>query len=330
MIIMPELRLSDKVKEYLQDVQGKEVTLDSLRSELRIDPASSSWHSIRKLMLDLTTQKIVKPSGRRDGIYKVIQQVKPVQVFGRTRKPPIKLSFPKDYNTTDELHFARDIIVREGDLVLISGRSNYGKTALCLNFCAENIDLHPVLMGNEYTTLDHEPSPRFMNRLDNMDWVDWSNGNGEDKFMLLPVYDDYAEHIVKDRINIIDWINIESGEFYLISKIMEDIKRALGKGIGIIAIQKAEGASAGRGGQFTKDFSDVEILLDGYNKEEILMTLGKVKESHKRLSGKAYAFGLQSGVKITDFRELKKCTCYNGFRGQKKCADCGGTGYTDA
>jgi len=327
---MPELRLVDKVKEYIQDVQGKEITLDSLRAELRIDPTSTSWNSIRKVMLDLTVQKLVKPSGRRDGIYKVITQVKPIQVFGRTRKPPVKLFFPKDYNTESELDFGKDIIIREGDLILISGRSNYGKTAICLNFCAENLAINPVLMGNEYTTLDHEPSPRFMNRLDNMDWVKWSNGNDEDRFTLLPVFDDYAEHIVKDRINIIDWINIESGEFYLISKIMEDIKRALGKGIGIIAIQKAEGAASGRGGQFTKDFSDVEILLDGYKDDEILMTLGKVKESHKRLSGRAYAFGLENGVKMVEFRELKKCTCFNGYRGPKKCVDCSGAGYTDA
>ena len=128
---MPELRLIDKVKEYIQDVQGKEITLDYLRSELRIDPASTSWNSIRKVMLDLTKDNIVKPSGRRDGIYKVIKQVKPVQVFGRTRKPPIKLCFPKDYNTTSELDFGKDIIIREGDLILISGRSNYGKTAVC-------------------------------------------------------------------------------------------------------------------------------------------------------------------------------------------------------
>jgi len=329
MINMPELRLSDKVKEYLQDVQGKEITLDSLRAELRIDPASSSWHSIRKLMLDLTHQKIVKPSGKKNGIYKVIQQVQPVKVFGRARKPPMKLNFPRDYNTTDELYFAKDIIIREGDLILISGRSNFGKTSVCLNFCAENLESNPVLMGNEYTTLDHEPSPRFMNRLDSMDWVEWANGDGEDKFTLLPVFDDYAEHIVKDRINIIDWINIATGEHFLISKVMEDIKRALGKGIGIVAIQKSEGATAGRGGQFTKDFADVEILLDSYNDDEILMTLGKVKESRARLNNRAYALGLENGVKIVDFRELKKCSCYKGFRGGKRCEDCYGTGYKE-
>ncbi|GAH14069.1 unnamed protein product, partial [marine sediment metagenome] len=144
----------------------------------------------------------------------------------------------------------------------------------------ENIEYKPVLMGNEYTTIDGEPSSRFLHRLDNMDWVEWHNG--EDNFTLLPVRSDYAEHIIKDRINIIDWINIETGEHYLISRIMEDIKRELGKGIAIIAIQKSAGSEAERGGQFTKDFADVEILLDKFGEDEVLLTLGKIKEAKAR------------------------------------------------
>ncbi|KKL63447.1 hypothetical protein LCGC14_2175010 [marine sediment metagenome] len=326
---MPELRLIDKLREFLLTCQGKEVSIDYLRTELKIDPASPTYQSIRKSMLDLANQKIVKPSGRKDGIYKVIKQVQRVQVFGRERKPPLTVAFPRDYNTMNEILPARDIIIREGDLILISGRSNFGKTALCLNFCAENIDSNPVLMGNEYTTIDHEPSPRFMQRLDNMEWIDWTNGDGIDKFELLPVFDDYAEHIIKDRMNIIDWINIDTGEFYLIGKIMEDIKRAVGKGIGVITIQKAEGADAGRGGQFTKDFADVEILLDSYGEHEILMTFGKVKESRCRVTGRSFAFGLEKGVKITNYRELSKCSCHKGWRGSKRCDECNGTGYKE-
>ena len=329
---MPELRLIDKLREYLVQAQGREVSIKDLRSELRIDPTSPAWNTINKLLaFDLVKDKTVKPSGRKDGIYKVITQVSPVKVFGRERRPPIELVFPRDFDSMIEMSFASDIILREGDLILISGRSNYGKTGLCMNFCGENIDFHPVLMGNEYTTVDREPTPRFMNRIDNMDWVEWVNGSGEDKFTLLPVYSDYAEHILKDRINIIDWVNIETGEFYLISRIMEDIKRALGKGIGILAIQKAEGVGAGRGGQFTRDFADVEILLDEYGEHEVLLTMGKVKESKQRVTGRNFAFGIEKGVKIINFRELEKCKACGGkgYRGPNTCGNCNGMKFKD-
>lgn len=330
---MPE-DLSYKLRELLKTAEGKEVGLDYLRRELRIDPDTPAWGGLRVLMLRLTQEKIVRPSGRRDGIYRVITQVEPIQIFGvkRERHPPFKLIFPKDRDTEMEMEFAEHIILRGGDLVLISGRSNFGKTALCMNFCGENIDKHPVLMGNEYSTPDLEPTPRFLNRLDAMNWVEWANSDGCDKFTLLPVRGDYAEHIVKDRINIIDWVNLAGSELYEISPLMDGIKRALGReGIGIIALQKGDEAEAGRGGQFTKDFTDCELLIDKMGRNESLLTIGKVKEYNEPVMGRTFAFGISKGVGIISFREVKKCyNCYGkGYTKSGECEVCYGKKYVD-
>ena len=164
-----------------------------------------------------------------------------------------------------------------------------------------------------------------------MDWIKWQDDNGKQKFTLLPVRSDYAEHIVKDKNNIIDWINIDTGEHYMIGTIMESIKRELGKGIGIIAIQKAEGADSGRGGQFTKDFADVEILLDKMpESDDVLLTLGKVKESSLKVTGRTFAYGISQGVKIINFREVHKCKdCFGkGWKFNKPCETCNKSGYT--
>lgn len=331
---MPK-QLSDVVREYLKGIEGREVELSQLRKELKIDPKSPAFDGLRVLMLRLATENIVKPSGRKDGIYKVITQVNPIRVFDPNRQkiPPFELIFPRDFESMLEMNFAEDVVVREGDLVLIAGLSNYGKTTLALNFCGENIDKKPVLMGNEYTTIDNEPTPRFLNRLESMDWIEWVDQDGQDKFTLLPVREDYPEHIIKDRINIIDWINL-SGEYYMISKVMEDIKRSLGKGVGILVIQKNEGLDYGRGGFMTKDFADCEILIDKFSENETLLKLGKVKESKKHLSGKTYAFGIiENGVKIINFREVKKCPkCFGKkyLHNGNKCEDCNATGYINS
>lgn len=333
---MPD-RLSDKVMEFLQTAQGKTVSLTYLRSELKIDPDSPAWNGLRVLMLRLTEKKIVKPSGLNDGFYKVVRQVKAVNVFGeqRERKPPFELFFPRDFETGMEMLFAEDIVIREGDIVTIGGVSNYGKTCLALNFCGENIKYNPVLMGNEYTTRvgetdEYEPTPRFLNRLDAMDWVQWTNGTGQDNFTLLPVREDYAEHIVKDKINIIDWINLEANKLYDISKVMDDIKAEIGRGIAIPILQKGEGEMA-RGGQFTKDFTDCELLIDKFTERESMLTIGKVKEYTKAVMGRKFAFGIFKGVKITNFREIVKCSTCHGKKwiGNKPCGDCDRTGYID-
>ncbi len=319
-------------------IQGREITLTELRKEFHILPGTQSFDSIRVFMLRFAQEKLVRPSGKRDGIYKVVTQVQPVQIFGidRERRPPFKLWFPKDFETGMEMNFAEDIVMREGDLILISGVSNLGKTGICLNFCGENIDYRPVLMGNEYTNPEGEPMPRFIGRLDGMSiknggWVNWVDETGKDKFTLLPVHDDYAEHIVKDRINIIDWINIESGEHYMIGTILNNIKKQLGRGIAIIAIQKAEGADAGRGGQFTKDFADCEILIDKLGNSETLLTIGKVKEYTNSVSGRHFGFTIAKGVKILNFREVKKCDACKGtgFKAGKPCDDCASKKWVD-
>ena len=325
---------TQEVKDFLKKIQGQHISLKELRTEFNILPGTKSFDNIRNIMFQLAEGKLVRTNGR--GVYKIVTQVKPVVVFGKERRKPIELIFPKDFDTGMEMLFAEDIILREGDLILISGRSNYGKTQMCMAFCGENIDSRPVLMGNEYTTLDNEASPRFLNRLDNMDWVQWYDENQEDRFMLLPVRADYAEHIERDKINIIDWINMETGEHYMIGTILESIKRELGKGIGIVAIQKAEGAESGRGGQFTKDFTDVELLLDRLGEtEEVLLTLGKVKEYKRRVTGRTFAYGISKGVKILNFREVVKChTCWGkcwkkSGNTSVPCEDCHKRGYVD-
>ena len=330
---MPEITTAE-VKDFLSQRQGQEITLEKLRAEFGIEKHTKSFDLIRNIMFQLAEGKIVRPLSR--GQYKIITQVGSVPVFSidRERRPPFELIFPRNFDTMMEMDFSNDIVIREGDLILISGMSNFGKTTLCLNLCGENISKRPVLMGNEYTTFvenEYVPTPRFLNRLDAMDWVEWVDVDGNDKFTLLPVRDDYAEHIVKDRINIIDWVNIETGEHYMIGTILGDIKKQLGRGIAIVAIQKAEGTTAGRGGQFTKDFADLELLVDKFGNNDVLLTIGKVKEYTKSVIGKTYAYSIGKGVKILNFREVKKCPdCRGqGYKVGKPCEICNTLKFVD-
>ena len=258
-----EERLSDKLVEYLKTAQGRRVNLKDIRQFLNIGPGSKEDQNLRTQMsTTMVTRRLVSPSGYNDGIYKVITQVKPVSVFSKTRerRPPFELLFPRDSDREMEMDFASAIVIREGDVITLGGVKNKGKTLLCISFCAENIDRFPiVLMGNEYTRsvedketgkLIFEPAPRFYNRLVAMDWVNWVNDDGTDKFTLLPVMGDYAEHIERDKINIIDWINLDANQLYDIAKVIEDIKANLGRGVAIIALQKSAGSDKARGGQF--------------------------------------------------------------------------------
>ncbi len=341
---------TDEIKDYLKKKQGQEVTLSEIRSEFNILAGTESFDAVRNIMWELSDQKLIKPLRR--GAYKVVTQIKPVRVFlpGRQRRPIFDLMFPQDANTGMEMNFANAVILREGDLITLGGVKSRGKTTLCLRFCAENIEKHPVLMGNEYTVLVSkkegdmssedifEPAPRFLSRLDTMaEDINWTDKEGYDKFQLLPVRGDYAEHIIKDKINIIDWINIDAGQLYDIGKVLEEIKSNLGRGIAIVALQKGEGAVNPRGGQFVRDFSDLELLLDpfGQNENDILLTVKGVKEKkegNESIVGKTYAYNIGGkGTKIFNFREVTKCPrCHgNGYIKGEPCDSCFGAKYVD-
>ncbi len=338
---MAEITTQD-VRELLVKFQGQEITLDKMRHELQIEKGTKSFDSIRNIIFQLAEAKVLRYISKQN--YKVVTPVKPVQVYGekRERRPPFPLIFPKDFDTGMEMGFAEFIVVREGDLITLGGVKSKGKTTICMSFTGENIDKRPVLMGNEYTSLVEGkfcPTSRFLSRMDTMrDWIDWTDEDGNDMFELLPVRDDYAEHIVANRINIIDWININGGQLYDIGKVLEGIKANLGRGVAIIALQKGEGADNPRGGQFVRDFSDVEILLDGLgdNEDNILLTIKGAKEKTKPIVGKTYGYSIWGGgTKIVNFRELAKChDCYGKKwvkfgNTSKPCETCNKTGYID-
>ena len=68
-------------------------------------------------------------------------------------------------------------------------------------------------------------------------------------------------------------------------------------------LKMGEGATTARGGQFVKDFTDCELNIDRYTDHESMITVGKVKESTRPVMGRTFAFGIEKGVKIINYRE---------------------------
>lgn len=338
---MAEITTQD-VKELLIGFRGQEITLDKIRSELQIAKGEKSFDGVRNIVFQLAEQKVLRYISK--GNYKVIKPAIPVKVYGveRERRPLYPLVFPRDFNTGIEMGFSQYVSVREGDLITLGGRKSKGKTTVCMSFCGENVDKGPILMGNEYTVLipnengveEFEPAPRFLSRMDKMsEWVDWVDEDGVDRFTLLPVMSDYAEHIVKNKLNIIDWINIDAGRLYDIGKVLEGIKANLGRGVAIIALQKGDGDNP-RGGQFVRDFSDLELLLDGFGNDEddILLTIKGAKEKTAQIVGNRYAYRIiGGGTKIINFRQVKECPTCHGSKYIKgaECDTCFAAGWID-
>lgn len=329
-------RLSDKLIAYLRMAEGKYVNLKDIRVALNIEPGSKDDDNLRAQMSSvLVERKIVSSLGRNDGIYKVIKPVLPVNWWDdKGNESPLDFKFPRSYDDNTEFGIEELVEIFAGDLIVIAGKSNAGKTTLALSLMGENLDLMPsVLMGGEYTAIDGKISPKFKRRMKRMDWVEWMK-EGKPRFQLYPVGSDYEDYIQADAHNIVDWISLP-GEYYLIDTVMKTIKDRVGGGVGTIVIQKNSSSEWGEGGERTERYADVYITIDPFGNESIL-TLGKVKAPKSKATGRMWAFSIVDyGANLHGIREVVKCPkCWGkGYirSGQNnvRCNTCDGKKYID-
>lgn len=329
---MPE-RLIDKLRNLLASAEGREVSLRSLRDELRLEPGTSAWESIRMSMKLLEDQKVVKASGRSDGVYKVLTPIQPVvfSLDGDDKEGVLDIRFPRSYKDDTSFGLEELVEISEGDLILITGETNYGKTAIALSMLGENLKLLKgcLLMGSEYTSSSGQISPKLKRRLRRMDWACWENG-GTPTFELLPVESDYEDYIKLGYLTVIDWISLP-GEYYLIDRVMKTIKNGVGDGVGVAVLQKNKGAEFAEGGQRSERYADLVLKIDRFGEHESVLTIGKVKSAKGHATGRSFAFMITDyGANLERIREVVKCPkCWaKGYvklgNEAKRCPSCEG------
>uniref|UniRef100_A0A6M3LH26 Uncharacterized protein n=1 Tax=viral metagenome TaxID=1070528 RepID=A0A6M3LH26_9ZZZZ len=331
-------RLIDKLTEYLATARGREVNLRDIRAFLKIEAGSKDDTNLRTQMsTTLTKNKVVKPSGKQDGTYKVLLPITPITTVTNRNTPALDFRFPRNYGQDEgSFGFEEFVEIFPGDLILITGRSNYGKTIMALSLMAENLGiLKAVVMGSEYTASDTELSPKFERRIKRMTWANLINDDGTLNFVLLPVGGDYEDYIVPGCSNVIDWISL-NGEYYLIDRVTKQMKDSVGNGVVIAVTQKNKDAEFGEGGERSTRYVDLELKIDSFGKNESMVTIGKIKSPLKRGTGRTWAFGVTDyGANFCDIREIVKChTCYgSGWMkagtGKKPCITCDRTGYVN-
>lgn len=330
-------RLSDKLREYLCTAEGREVNLRDIRIYLQIEPGGKEDKNLRTLMsVNLVSQKVVKPSGKGDGTYKVLRPVAPVafSLNGDEQEGVLPVRFPRSY--IDDSSFGLEDIVElsKDDLVLITGETNYGKTNIALSFLGENLGLLPesVLMGSEYTSSAGEISPKLKRRLRRMSWANWVEDD-KPQFKLMPVENDYEDYVEANAFTVIDWISLP-GEYYMIDRVMKTIKNYNDGGLVIAVLQKNKGAEFAEGGQRSERYADLVLKIDRFGENESLLTIGKVKSAKARATGRTFAFTITDhGANLQYIREVVRCTkCWaKGYIKQgdepKRCPLCEGKKY---
>lgn len=199
--------------------------------------------NIRTALHRLKDRGVIEPTGKRDGVYRLIQNDCPEMDWRSAPDNEIKFILPLGLN---------DLVSIYGkSLIVVAGQSNQGKSAILLNMIKDNMKKFAV----HYFTSEFGPSKvkKRFSLFDDVSLDDWN----------VKVYaraHDFADAIKPDDINIIDWL-WSGTAFYEAGGDLEKIFNRLNGGVAVVALQKDPGKEYGRGGAITMDLASLYLSV---------------------------------------------------------------------
>lgn len=183
------------------------------------------------------------------------------------------IHWPRDHSDLDtSFGFDESVIMPPGNIALVAGDTNAGKSSFCLNVLLENCDhLKCTYMSSELNASE------FARRIKPCVWADAIGIDGQPKFTVIRRTENWVDVLDPDGLNIIDWVSMGENS-YMIQDLHRQMKRVLDKGIVVMAIQKPKGRDLGYGKDFTiqEVAFAVSISYDDEQRHNVLKVL-KVK-----------------------------------------------------
>ncbi len=234
--------LARLITAWVQGTHG-DWTTDDLDRDLHINTVADKANR-RQILHRLRAQDVIE------------QHPKKNKEFRKRDRTLAKLDFRKVKRTGGvdirwPLGIENLVRLYPGNLAVVAGDNNAGKTALLLNVARLNLDRFDI-----HYFSSEMAEEEFRIRLDlfrDMDIDDW-NFSAYDRVR------DFADVIVPDAINIVDYVEM-TDDFHLAGKYLSDIWEKLGKGIGIVALQKKLGNAIAKGAESTMDKSRLYLSL---------------------------------------------------------------------
>jgi len=193
----------------------------------------------------------------------------------------------KSCDITMPLAVDKLIKLRPGDIAIVAGSTDAGKTAFLFNIIADNQHRYDIHYFNS------EMSPgELRERLELFDDMPFSDWN----FKAYKRNRDFEDVIVPGpgKLNIIDYIELYE-DFYRIGEIISNIWEELHGAIGIIALQKNPGQKVARGGWGSADKSRLYLSMESGSIEIIK---GKNWATKQNPDGLVRHFKLVNGCKF--------------------------------
>jgi hypothetical protein len=202
-------------------------------------------NTCRVTLFRLVEEGIITRHGDRRGSYRRIEaDCAPVNWLDAPQTP-LDLRFP--------LGIEELAVVMPGNIMVVAGVSNAGKTAFLMNFAKMNMRARKVhYFSSEMGAEEFKLRVREHDDLPIAEWkrMEFYEHSGN-----------YADVIRPDDINIIDFLELHE-DFWKVGGLISDIHQKLNRGCAFIAIQKNPGAEHGLGGARSIEKARLYLALE--------------------------------------------------------------------
>ena len=246
---IPKPTIISLIVDYLETVEGYFYTSDlyqTLNLQSPKDKAAARV-AIHRLVKGGTLERY----GKRDGVFRRPQRkIKKIDFLNASRET-LELAILPDLKDPKSLHEYTYLL--PGNIFLIAGAPNSGKTAVCFNMIYDNMKLYDI----HYFNSEMGPSEmqdrlkQFPIKLEQWEFSAYERDH------------DFEDVIVPgaQKINIIDYLEIYDN-FYEIGGKIARIWQKLNGAIAIIVIQKQPKRSTGIGGNITLEKPRLALAID--------------------------------------------------------------------
>jgi hypothetical protein len=250
-----EISLSRKIEEWVKGTTGWWAT-DELDRDLSIRDDTGKTNR-RQVLSRLKEQGVIEPHQKQNKMWRYIN-TKRTDILYKTVTAgnilPVK--WPMGIETYVNLH--------PGNIAVVAGDQEAGKTALLLNFVKLNQGQFSIHYFCSEMGAEGEELRDRLDLFEGMNINDWTFEAHEQSA-------NFEDVIVPDCINIIDYMEMTE-ELWTVNTHLTAISHKIGSGLAIVGLQKKKGERLGRGQEFSLEKPRLYLSMD---KGKITIVKGK-------------------------------------------------------
>ena len=241
---VPDTPESEKIKAWIKASPG-EFSVKDLDYDLGITEPEHRL-SRTQILEKFVSEKLLSREGKRRGVYRPYKKDLEIMDYTRSQDSFLPIWLPM------KMH--KMVGTLPGNIIVLAGEQNAGKTAVMLNIIKNNMHKFNVHYFN--SEMGGGELKLRLQKFDDVGINNWKfNAYSRDR--------DFADVIFKgeNSLNIIDFLEVHD-DFYLVGEKIKQIHAALDGAVAIIAIQKNKGADMAVGGNRTMEKARLVVNIE--------------------------------------------------------------------